>query len=145
MGRIVSRRWISAEFLHHLAAKTQVVEGHVQAGGFFEAKIDEEDVLPGTAGDGARVDAGEIQIGVAEGGQRVEEGAGPMLERKGEAKFVGAGDGRHGSAFEYEEAGVIFRIQLFIWSIIYRLPVLLIQIPPGPFIVAAVAGPPSPE
>ena len=110
---------VAAEFLDHAGFAGEAVEGGLGLGGGGEAEFDEEDVLPGMAGDGAGFDAGEIDAGggqVSEGG---DERAGAVLQAEGYAELVGGVRGGGvfvgaewgvGDAAEEMEAGVVFGV-----------------------------------
>ncbi len=88
---------VAAKFLEHLAGEAQVAEGGVEEAGIVEAEVDEEDVLPGAAGDGAGLDLVRLRPASRKAAERGEEGAGAMLEREGERELVGGGwQGRAG-------------------------------------------------
>jgi len=87
--------------------RAEEFEGAIEGGGVFEAQVDEEDILPRATVDRARLDLGEVEAGPTEGFERAEEGAGTMLQREGDAKFVSAGRSFGGRAYEGQEAGVV--------------------------------------
>ena len=104
---------VASQLLDHGAVVGECFQGAGTLGGRVELAIDVEDVLPGLAVDGAGLDFGEVGAQRRELGERRDQGAGAVFDRKRDADLIclGVGVGISGAADE-EEAGVVFRVVL---------------------------------